>query len=105
MENQSKQSETTDYSECIKRWEQEDVLQLANHFHKLDGEKGQFERTSDFSMNSTDDIAVFNTIKSSIKDLRIYMALHPQDKSEFTFFPILNVIDVDDKKHFFSFIL
>ncbi|WP_430410092.1 hypothetical protein [Kordia sp.] len=102
MKNESTHTKTKDYSDEIERWEEENVLQLAHHFHKLNTGKGQFERTSNFSMNKTDAVVNFNEIKQSIKKLRIYMALNAQDKSEFTFFPVLQVLDVDDKKHFFK---
>ena len=102
MENQSKQAATKDYKTEIDRWAEEDVLQLANHFHKLHSYKGQFERTSNFTMNVPNDIAYFNEIKKDIKDLRIYMALDTQDKEQFTFFPLLQVIDTKNEKHFFK---
>lgn len=103
MENQSKQSTTKDYKTEIERWAQEDVLQLANHFHKLNINNNQFERTSYFTMNS-DDVKIFQAMKESITDLRIYMALKEQNKEAHTFFPVLRVTDDKGKHTFFELI-
>ncbi|QHI38327.1 hypothetical protein IMCC3317_37180 [Kordia antarctica] len=97
MENQNQHSETTDYSEEIKRWAEEDVLQLANHFHRLT--KGQFERTSYFTMTAPD-VAIFQELKPLITDLRIYMAIEAQNKEKHTFFPVLRVTN-DKEEHTF----
>ncbi len=103
MENQSTQSETTDYSEYIKRWEAEDVLQLAHHFHKLNETLGQFERTSHFTMVEAD-VKTFQAMKKTMTGLRIYMALRDQNKEEHTFFPVLRVTDDENKHTFFELI-
>lgn len=83
--------ETEDFQENIDKWAYEDILQLANHFHRLDKDTygGQFERTSDFVMEKKEGVPEFESIKTSIKRLRIYLALAPQDKEKFTFFPVL----------------
>lgn len=103
MENQSKQSTTEDYKTEIERWAQEDVLQLANHFHKLNINNNQFERTSYFTMNS-DDVKTFQAMKESITDLRIYMALREQNKEEHTFFPVLRVTDTKENHTYLELI-
>ena len=98
MENQTKKSTTKDYETEIERWAQEDVLQLANHFHRLNN-NNQFERTSNFIM-SEDDVKTFQAINGSIKDLRIYLALKEQNKEEHTFFPVLRVTNNEDEHTF-----
>ena len=36
MKNKTKQPSSENYHQEIKNWEEEDVMQLANHFHKID---------------------------------------------------------------------
>lgn len=90
-----------DYSEAIERWTHENVLQLANHFHKLNTTNNQYERVQNFTMNSAQ-LADFNAIKNSIQSLRIYLALEEENKHEFTFFPVLIAHDAEGKAHPFK---
>ncbi|AXG69727.1 hypothetical protein KORDIASMS9_01954 [Kordia sp. SMS9] len=92
----------TDFSEAIERWAYEDMLQLAHHFHRLNKKKAQYERTSNFVMNKENDVPTFDSIRASMKRLRIYMALDANDKEKFTFFPILEVQTDDGKTHYFK---
>ena len=92
--------ETNKFSEHIERWAHEDMLQLTHHFHRLNGE--QYERTSDFVMDKTEDVPKFESIKKSIKRLRIYLALDAPNKAAFTFFPVLEVLTDDEKLYPFK---
>ncbi|TYP77023.1 hypothetical protein [Aquimarina intermedia] len=70
------------------RWEREDVLKLAHHFHKL--EKGQYHRATCFEM-SDNDVISFKAI-SSINSIKICMALEKRDKkSNISFCPYIEV--------------
>ncbi|MEM6719759.1 MAG: hypothetical protein AAF611_10610 [Bacteroidota bacterium] len=90
------------YSENIERWAHEDMLQLAHHFHRLEKTKEQYERITDFIMNKINDVPTFESLKTSIKRLRIYMALDTQDKEAFTFFPVLQVLTTTEATHYFK---
>lgn len=70
------------------RWQREDVLKLAHHFHKL--ERGQYHRVTCFEM-SKDDITSFKSI-STIESIKICMALEKRDKKEnISFCPYIEV--------------
>lgn len=99
MKSQRKQSNPKTYSKEIERWAKEDVLQLANHFHKLNN--NQYERTHDFTMNQND-LERFKDVKEAISKLYIYMALDENDKTKHTFFPVLKVIDEELNEHHFK---
>ncbi|WP_156169070.1 hypothetical protein [Kordia jejudonensis] len=90
---------TKEYSKEMERWKHEDVLQLANHFHRL--KENQFERSNEFAMQD-DDVALFETVKEHIKTMKIYLALDAKEKEKFTFFPILYIDDHDGNKYHFK---
>ena len=102
MENQTTQLKSTDYEENIKRWAHEDLLQLAPHFHRLKTGGTQYERTNDFVMNKVGDLPDFDNIKGDIERLRIYMALDTQDKTLYTFFPVLQVVLTTEETYYFK---
>ena len=78
-------------------------MQLANHFHKLNGT--QYERTDDFAFRAEDseeELKRFNTVKETMKSLKIYLALDENDKTKHTFFPVLKAEDGAGKEHSFK---
>lgn len=101
MKNKTKQPSSENYHQEIKNWEEEDVMQLANHFHKIDTAKGQFERTSEFVM-ALKDVEKFEKLRAVIEEMRIYLALDTKDKEKQTFFPVLRIKDDDNVLHFFK---
>ncbi|MDH7446207.1 hypothetical protein [Aquimarina sp. 2201CG14-23] len=97
---------TKKQSDNIKRWEQEEVLLLARHFQRLnDGTKSSgsyYTRTNRFVM-SDNDLKCLNKLKD-ITSIRIYMSLEKEDKTKFTFCPIIK-ITTTSRKHPYCFSL
>lgn len=100
MTNSTTDSQTTNYKEQIDRWAHEETLQLAHHFHRL--HEGEFHRTTEFIMNKDGDVERFETIKKTIKELRIHLALDARNKEKFTFFPVLEAMTMPGEYHYFK---
>lgn len=77
------------FTENHNRWKEEDILKLAHHFHKYEGETEQFLRVKSFTM-AEEDVKEFNKLKQ-IEYINIYMTLKEGYRKMFTFFPILKV--------------
>lgn len=84
------------FAKSTNRWKDADVLQLTKHFHKLERNKGQYERVNYFKM-SEKNVERFNQIEE-IKTFKIHLALKDNYKEKFTFFPIFETIDIHGKK-------
>ncbi|MBQ4819894.1 hypothetical protein [Aquimarina sp. MMG016] len=77
----------------IQRWKDEDVLKLANHFHKKRFHKSygeQYKRVEVFQMEKKD-VTRFNAVANNISELRIHLALEKENISKHTFYPIIGV--------------
>ena len=70
-----------------KKWCDENVMHLANHFHELI--EGQYKRVTHFTLNQSQ-IKDFGKIPE-IVDVHIRMALDTEDKSNVTFIPFLSI--------------
>ncbi len=68
------------------RWCEENVLQLANHFHRLEG--SQYARVTRFELENSNGL---NALAETITDIRIYLALEKENKKKITFCPYLLV--------------
>ncbi len=82
------------FNEDTKRWREEDILKLANHFHKLhfDGRsKEQFKRADKFVMDTGNDLERFKNKMSEITGIKMYLALEASDVHKHTFYIILGV--------------
>ncbi|MBW1298958.1 hypothetical protein [Aquimarina litoralis] len=98
---------TRKQSEDIIRWEQEEVLLLARHFQRLNViekfKNSFYTRTNFFEMKDVD-VKILNTLKK-ITRIRIYMSLEEEDKSKFTFCPIIQIaIATREEPYYFTLI-
>lgn len=83
-----------------RRWKTEDVMTLANHFHKLCPNTHQHKRVHHFKM-SAENVQRFSDF-DEVKEINIAMALSEErNRSAFTFYPILEItlINEDRKKY------
>ncbi|WP_299435453.1 hypothetical protein [uncultured Aquimarina sp.] len=100
------QTLTKQQSDNIKRWEQEEVLLLARHFQRLNNDtkssSSYYTRTNRFMMSDSD-LKCLNKLKD-ITSIRIFMSLEKEDKTKFTFCPIIE-ITTTTRKHPFCFSL
>ncbi|GAA4273377.1 hypothetical protein U6A24_20695 [Aquimarina gracilis] len=96
METTIPQNDATILQEEFKtdtdRWIEEDILKLANHFHKLKWNErttsNQYSRVKEFTMEGPG-VNRFNEIKKEITELKLHLALKEENKNEYTFYFIL----------------
>ena len=77
-------------SKDLENWKREDVLNLANHFHKWCPKTEQHKRVYHFEMEKQV-VAEFNEL-DEIERINICLALHSERSDErFTFYPLLEI--------------
>ncbi|MCK8522066.1 hypothetical protein M0D21_10835 [Aquimarina sp. D1M17] len=82
------------YPPTREKWCEEDVLQLAHHFHKLN--RGQYQRVTYFKLNPSE-LKRFNKFSERIASIRIYLALEQKYRKEkVSFCPYLH-LNYDEK--------
>ena len=81
----AEQKEVYDY--MTRQWQEEELLQLANHFHKLEDNSGQYARVKRFDMI---DVSGFN-LETSLVSMEIKLGLLDSSKRQVTFRPLLEI--------------
>lgn len=97
------ENQKTTYTDERNRWAKENVLELANHFHRFSDSKKQFERVEQFVIDEND-LQEFNKNLNRISKMRICLALRERNIHEFTFFPILKVTYDKSTDHYYKLV-
>ncbi|MDY8135172.1 hypothetical protein [Aquimarina sp. 2201CG5-10] len=83
------------FKKDIQRWKDEDILRLANHFHKRQLNKSlgiQYRRVSEFELESKD-VGRFNKVMANkISAFKVHLALKKENLEAYTFYPVFGIL-------------